>query len=161
MFEQLVKHLQRMDGKRLEIYAKGHYPLTKGQKRKLRASRKTNPFSGGRVSVKTSGTSKTPVQAVAKYQNDGTRYIQPARFVEKAISIHRGWTVPIMKAFEAMMLGTKMKSNPFTGGTVSVTGSYSLAPLEKLGERIAKDIAKQCMRIDTGRLKRSFTYRIK
>lgn len=78
----------------------------------------------------------------AKWQNDGTDRIKPARFVESAESSNGKWRTQNNAAVWDFLTG---------GGDVA---------LLKLGLRISEDISKACNRIDTGRLKGSFLPRI-
>ena len=115
MFEDEIKRLKRVDGKTVEIYATGEYPVK----------------------------AQTKVQAVAHYQNDGTKTISPARFVETAEKRADGWRGLFIRAIE----------NVIRGGGID--------ELRAIGRIIAKDINAAVNRIDTGRLKRSMRYRIK
>ena len=116
MFEEQIKQLKKVDGKTLEIYAKGEYPVK----------------------------AKTPVQDVAHYQNDGTRTIKPARFIEAAEKRARGWWGFITQAVSNIIAGRQVNSE-----------------LGAIGKIIAKDIMIAVNRIDTGRLKKSMKWRIK
>jgi len=80
---------------------------------------------------------RTPVQDVAKYQNDGTATITPSQFVERAESAAGGWSAELGRAIEKYIDG-------------------DMRALDWLGDKIAKDIGTMCDRIDTGRLKASF-----
>jgi len=130
MFELLREQLKFIGRKRVQVYAKGRYPLKRG--------RKTFYKDGKRG---------TAVQDVAHYQNDGTDKIKAARFVESAELHNRGWALDLHK----------MLADIYDQAS---RGIYSLDPIKRLGEKMAKDISVACNRIDTGRLKRSFTYRI-
>lgn len=96
----------------------------------------------GRKSLQIKASGKYPnrleVAKNAKWQNDGTDRITPAKFVEAAESQNRGWRSEAMHAAWDFILG---------GGDVA---------LLKLGLRISEDISAACNRIDTGRLKGSF-----
>lgn len=135
MFELLIGHLRKINNREIQIYAKGHYPVK----------------------------ARTKVQDVAKYQNDGTdRGVTPAHFVEDAAAENDNWSKELLKAMDDAAFGTVIKSNPFAEGEkVKVTGVFSMDPFKELGRRIAADISRHCNRIRTGRLKRSFTFRIK
>lgn len=135
MFESLVYNLRKINGKEIQIYAKGRYPVK----------------------------AKTLVQNVAKWQNDGTdRGVTPAHFVEEAEAANNGWSEELLNAMDQSMFGTAIKSNPFSEGEkITITGVFSMNPFQELGRRIAADISKHCNRIRTGRLKRSFTFKIK
>ena len=135
MFELLIKHLRQMEGKEIHIYAKGNYPVK----------------------------AKTKVQNVAKWQNDGnTRGVTAAHFVEDAAAESGNWSEALLKAMDEAVFGTTIKTNPFAEGErVTITGVFSMDPFKELGKRIADDIGRHCNRIRTGRLKRSFTFRIK
>jgi hypothetical protein len=87
--------------------------------------------------------SRTPVQDVAHYQNDGTsRGVTPARFVERAESSAGNWEEEIDEAIESTIDGNE-------------------AALQVLGTQIADDIGDMCDRIRTGKLKKSFRREIK
>jgi hypothetical protein len=112
MFESLLKRLKELDGSEILIRAEGEYPTK----------------------------ARTKVQAVAKYQNDGTdRGIKPAHFVEYAASQHSYWQEPIFQAIGKYMSGHGL--------------GYDL---RQVGLRIAYDINVAVNRIKTGRLKKSF-----
>jgi hypothetical protein len=116
MLHELRQDLQRLGRTTVEIYAQGEYPTK----------------------------SRTPVQHVAKYQNDGTETIKPARFVERATGRHRGWQAPIFRA---------------AGSFLFNNGDFNQV-LTDAGLRISFDINRTVNRIKTGRLKRSFRPRI-
>lgn len=86
--------------------------------------------------------SRIPVAHNAKWQNDGTDRVKPARFVETAESANGKWRTQNNAAVWDFLTG---------GGDVA---------LLKLGLRISDDISKACNRIDTGRLKGSFLPKI-
>lgn len=130
MFEQLRASLKKIGALRVEIYAKGRYPLKRG---------------GG--TFYKDGKKGVWVQQVAKWQNDGTERIRPAHFVEAATLHHGNWQKEFTDMIRDVMLDAQR-------------GSYSLEPIKRLGQKMAADISDACNRIDTGRLKRSFTYRI-
>jgi len=111
MFSELLKNLRELGRTRITIKADGEYPTKY----------------------------KTPVQHVAKYQNDGTdRGVKPSRFVERAEKQHRGW---------------KSERDKATADFLAEGNSY---PIEQLGKKIAHDISVMVDRIKTGLLKRSF-----
>ncbi len=117
MFESLRKRLKELDGMTIEIRAEGEYPTK----------------------------SRTKVQHVAKYQNDGTdRGIKPARFVEKAARNHRYWQNPIFRAVGKYISGHGLGRD-----------------LQQVGLRMAYDVNIAVNRIKTGRLKKSFRPLIK
>jgi len=116
MFEEMRKALHRLDGTTLEIYAQGEYPTK----------------------------ARTEVQKVAKWQNDGTEKIKPARFVERAYGRHRGWAGPINKAAIDYL---------FRDGNFEQV-------LQDVGLKISYDINVMVNRIKTGRLKASMRPRI-
>ena len=83
MFEKMLKGLREIDGKTIEIFAKGEYPVK----------------------------AKTKVQHVAKWQNDGTtRGVTPAQFVETAEAANQGWRGMIAKGVDEMLLGKGINS---------------------------------------------------
>lgn len=81
MFKEAIQQLKKVNGKTLEVYAKGHYPVK----------------------------AKTKVQDVAHYQNDGTDKIGPARFVETAEKRGDGWTGLISRAFQNILKGRSVR----------------------------------------------------
>ena len=85
---------------------------------------------------------RTKVQDVAKYQNDGTATISPAKYVERAAAQANGWAPEIREAIIQYIDG-------------------SLAGLHSLGRKAARDINDMCDRIRTRRLKHSFRHLIK
>jgi hypothetical protein len=86
--------------------------------------------------------SRTPVSDVARYQNDGTEWITPSRFIERAEDAADGWEIEISKGIDMILNGDSVSS------------------LQPVADEIAKDISDMCDRIDTGRLKRSFTGKV-
>ena len=115
MLSHLEKKLNELGKSEIQIFAKGHYK---------------NKY-------------QTKVQHVAVYQNDGTKYIKPAQFVQTAHNRHRGWKGWLQRAVFKKLFGRE------------------LHPLDDVGRRIAKDINRKVNRIDTRRLMHSFTHRIK
>lgn len=87
--------------------------------------------------------SRTPVQHVAKYQNDGTEHIKPAMFVEKAKRKHRSWQRVVFLAMAAFAMKGEIDA------------------INQMGLRISYDINNEVNRIRTGRLKKSFRPKIK
>lgn len=111
MFDDLLRNLRELGRTRVIIKADGEYPTKQ----------------------------RTPVQHVAKYQNDGTdRGITPARFVERAEEQHGGW---------------ERERESAVGEYLGDGHQY---PLEQFGMRVANDIGVVVNRIKTGLLKRSF-----
>ncbi len=86
--------------------------------------------------------SRTEVAEVAKYQNDGTDRIKPAKFVERAARKNRHWTTAWGRAVLAYIGGDRFA-------------------IDELGLKISKDISDECDRIKTGRLKKSFRPNVK
>ena len=116
MFEEMIRQLDELDGLEIEISAKGVYP----------------------------NRQRTPVQHVAKFQNDGTEHIEPARFVEEAERRNKRWWIDRLAegAFEFVFEGHERD-------------------LHKAGRIMARDINDAVNRIDTRRLRRSFRHVIK
>ena len=85
---------------------------------------------------------RTIVQDVAVYQNDGTPTITPAKFVERAEGKARRWESEMDDAVRAYLDGKPMA-------------------LDRLGERISRDVNDTCDRIKSRRLKHSFRHVIK
>ena len=112
-FSEVLKQLEDLHGTEVEISARGEYPTKQHPK----------------------------VQHVAKWQNDGTATIKPARFVESAIRKHNGWQHLIYKSVSDYIWGANIKR---------LSGAM---------EKVSIDMNKAVNRIDTGRLKQSFTYR--
>ncbi|MCP4709218.1 MAG: hypothetical protein GY869_11385 [Planctomycetes bacterium] len=110
MFQGLMDRLAELETTKIEIRAEGEYPVKK----------------------------RTKVQAVAHYQNDGTKYIKPARFVERSARRWRYWQSHIFRAAGKYMSGHGVKYD-----------------LNQMGMRIAYDINVAVNRIKTGRLKKS------
>ncbi len=110
MLDLLEKNLKKLSRMEIQIYADGFYP--KG----------------------------TKVSHVAKWQNDGTEKIKPARFVETAERKH-GWATLINQSVAKYLDG-------------------DIFELIVMGRRIAGDINLEVNRIDTGRLKQSMRYKI-
>ncbi len=110
----LLQYLEVLSDMQIELYASGEYPETKR---------------------------RTPVQDVAFYQNDGTKTIKPARFVDKAIRKARGWQSPIFR------------------GVADIFNNGSTHMMEQALIKASFDISAATNRIKTGRLKRSFSYR--
>lgn len=117
MFEKTIRDLQILEKKVVEIHGSGEYPTKK----------------------------RTKVQAVAKYQNDGTETIKPARFVEKSARKHRHWATAIFRTVSRYLF---QQSNLEQS-------------LEEVGLKISYDINVMIDRIRTGRLKASMRPRIK
>ncbi len=112
--ESLLKQLKKLEKTSIEIRAEGEYPVK----------------------------ARTPVQKVAKWQNDGAILwhggkIKPSHFVEKAARSKRGWASPIFKSVSKYLDGLEWE-------------------LETAGLQIAYDINERVDRIKTGRLKKSF-----
>jgi hypothetical protein len=116
MLEDLRKDLDRLAGTTIEIYGQGEYPVK----------------------------ARTPVQKVAKWQNDGTEKIRPALFVQSAERRHRGWQSPVFKAI----------------GQIMFKDANFEQALTEAGLRISYDINNAVNRIRTGRLKKSMRPRI-
>ena len=118
MFERLLHDLEQLEGTTVQIHGAGEYPTK----------------------------ARTPVQHVAKYQNDGTdRGIKPARFVERAARRHRGWQFPIFRAV----------------GHILFRNADIEQALTDAGLRVSYDINDMVNRIRTGRLKKSMRPRVK
>ena len=111
MFDDVIRRLDDLDGMVVKIAAKGRYPVK----------------------------ARTLVQNVAKWQNDGTERIKPAKFVEMAEGRHlRMWLFLLAQgAFELVFDGEDRG-------------------IRKAGWTMAEDINKAVNRIDTGRLRESF-----
>jgi len=124
-----------MDGKEIQIYAKGRYPVK----------------------------AKTKVQDVAKYQNDGTtRGVTPAKFAEEAAAQNDNWSKIVSEAVDKAMFGTTLTANPFgKDERTKVNHMFLVWHIKEIGKRMASDISRACQRIKTGRLKSSFTFRLK
>ena len=177
MFEDMYKRLNQIDGMKLQIYAQGRYPSKKKQKTFAESVQ-----YGDKFTLKWSGKGKPMVQQVAKWQNDGTERVKPSHWVNKLSERMFYWRKPMFEAIiEYMDKGapkrvsrssaaksTSMragpsgmfgfsKSNPFT----SVGKGPEMNPFKKLGKKIADQVGKACDRIDTTRLKKSFTFRIR
>ena len=116
MFEKTIRDLQILERTEMEIFASGEYPTKK----------------------------RTRVGHVAKWQNDGTKTIKPAKFVERARSRHRHWQSPIFKAVSVYLWKHVRLEHA----------------LNDVGLRIAYDINRVTDRIRTGRLKASMLPRI-
>jgi hypothetical protein len=114
MLEQLREDLERLGNTTIEVYAHGRYPVKQ----------------------------KTPVQHVAKYQNDGTETIRASRFVQRAAGSRRGWQKPIFSAVGKFLF--KKSGNTDLDNLLSSAGN-----------EIAQDINNRVDRIKTGRLKTS------
>lgn len=90
---------------------------------------------------KPGGKPGTLVQHVSKYQNDGTQYIKPAQYVERAARRARYWQTPV---FRAVYNGVFEK------------GRHDFSDLiMDIGLNASYDINKMVNRIRTGRLKKS------
>jgi len=110
MLEELERNLKKLDGKTITIKAQGEYPVK----------------------------ARTKVQAVAHYQNDGTKYITPAKFVETSEQRNfRKWNEELAKGIWAFILDATDRR------------------LQQSANVVAKDIGKAVNRIDTRRLKKS------
>lgn len=114
MFETEIENLKRLSGIEVQIQAEGTYPTKQ----------------------------RTPVQNVAKWQNDGTETIKPSRFVERAMRRNQGWQRFV---FPEMC-------NFLFGDTIA---------LQRMGQIIAGDIMAFIDRIDTRRLSHSLVPKVK
>ena len=116
MFEKTIRDLQILSRTDVEIHGSGEYPVGK----------------------------RIKVQKVAKFQNDGTETIKPARFVERAAGKHRHWQNPLFRAVSNYL---------FKNANLEQI-------LKNVGLKISYDINVVTDRIKTGRLKKSMRPRI-
>jgi hypothetical protein len=84
----------------------------------------------------------TRVQDVAVYQNNGTKYIKPAQFVQRAEKRHRFWITRLQRAVGKWLSGDERE-------------------MTEVGRIMARNINRSVNRIDTRRLKTSFRHLIK
>ena len=113
MLENLLTNLKRLEKTEIQIYAEGKYPTKQ----------------------------RTPVQNVAKWQNDGTETISPSHFVERSAREQRYWKQYIFREVLAFLYGDTIA-------------------LKRAAQIVAGDIMAKVDRIDTRRLSHSFTHRI-